>query len=388
MKEINHSERAHALLSPSASSRWLKCTMSIPLSENYPDTTSQFAEEGTQAHELAEWEARTLLELPTEGDKPQAADEDMARHAKDYALYIKEQLTSEWDKVYLEERLHLKTTLGTTPMKGLCFGTADCVIVGADGIIHIIDFKYGKGVEVSAEHNAQMMMYATMALSMFSRDFAEQVSGFKLHIYQPRIGNISTWQISKDELQMWYALSVLPAITSILRQDYYAQAGDHCRWCKHRTSCAVYAQTYYDPVVQAMRLERWSMSKDKIAEVLSAKDDLIKWLGELSDKVLSDILSGDSYKGYKVVEGRSIRTITDKEGAIAYLRSAGYKEADIFKPLELQNLTALQKLMGKKAFDEEMAAFVTKPKGKPTLVTSDDKRPDYVDETEELAIFK
>lgn len=391
LNSINHAERAHALLSPSGSYRWIKCTMSVPLAENYPETTSIYAEEGTHAHELAEWEARRLLELDyDEGNKPRAYDEDMQRYATEYAHYIKEQLASKDDYIFIESKVSLREVVTIDnediPISSLCFGTADCMIV-SNRKLHIIDFKYGKGVEVLADHNTQMMMYAKMALSMMHEEVFNQIETVKLHIYQPRIGNISSWELSKQDLMDWYKQIVTPAIKSILEQKYYMNAGGHCKWCKHRSNCKIYATTHFDPMVQSMRLQAHSLTKEKIEEILSIKDDLINWLGEVSEKVTNDILNGINYNGFKVVEGRSVRTITDKEGAITYLRSEGYKEQDIFKPLELQNITSLQKLMGKKAFDEQMGRFISKPKGKPTLTTISDKRPDYVSEEDEMSLF-
>lgn len=386
--KIEHSERSHALLSPSAGGRWIRCTNSVPLSLNYPDTSSQFADEGTRAHELAEYETRKLLGMSLPTEVPPADDEDMQQHALDYAMYIKEQITNEGDYVDLERKVYLNEIYKDESLRSMCYGTADCLVIGKDRTLHIIDYKYGQGVEVSAVRNYQLMLYAAMTMTSLNNEVARKIRKVKLHIYQPRIGNISVWELTLRELNVWYLEVVRPAIISILEKNYYTQAGDHCRWCKHRPKCYMYAMTYVDQIEEDLRLERWSISRERIAEILKVKDDVVKWLNELSDTVTNEILSGEVYDGFKVVEGRSIRKITDEEGAVTYLRSEGYKEQDIFKPLELNNITTLQKLMGKKAFDEQLSRFITKPKGKPTLVTSDDKRPDYVQEDQELALFK
>ena len=386
--KINHAERDHALLSPSASARWIKCTMSVPLNEQYPDTTSEFAEEGTTAHEVAEYEVEKLFGITRTEEAPEPLDEDMARHAVDYANYIHELTTSADDTILVEQKVKLFATIDQTALSTLCFGTADCLLLtDEDTTLHVVDYKYGKGVEVSAVMNPQLMLYAIMALSTIGKARQVTVENIHLHIYQPRIGNISTWSLTKRELMDFYIDAVAVAIQSILNEDYYMQAGDHCRWCKHRPSCKMYKLTYFDTVLAEMRMESNSLTKTEIGEVLKVKDDLVKWLTDLQDKVTNDILAGEVYDGFRVVEGRSIRQIIDKEGATLYLRSQGYKEQEIFKPLELQNITALTKLMGKKAFDTEMAKFINKPQGKPTLVPADDKRPDFVDEAKSLEAF-
>lgn len=386
--KINHAERDHALLSPSASARWIKCTMSVPLNEQYPDTTSEFAEEGTTAHEVAEYEVEKLFGITRTEEAPVPLDEDMARHAVDYANYIHELTTSADDTILVEQKVKLFATMDQTALSTLCFGTADCLLLTDDETsLHVVDYKYGKGVEVSAVMNPQLMLYAIMALSTIGKARQVNVENIHLHIYQPRIGNISTWSLTKRELMDFYIDAVAVAIQSILNEDYYMQAGDHCRWCKHRPSCKMYKMTYFDKVLAEMRMEANSLTKAEIGAVLKVKDDLVKWLTDLQDKVTNDILAGEVYDGFRVVEGRSVRQIVDKEGATLYLRSQGYKEQEIFKPLELQNITALTKLMGKKTFDTEMAKFITKPQGKPTLVPADDKRPDFVDEAKSLEAF-
>lgn len=365
--------------------------MSVPLQELYEDTTSEFAAEGTMAHELAEYYLLDYLGLPIPSEKPTSDNPDfdlleMERHAEDYASYVCEQRTGSSDLVGVEKRVILNGVVDGVQLGGLCFGTADCILLSDEGrTLHIIDYKYGRGVEVDAKANSQLMIYAICALSSaISMELAHKVQFVKLHIYQPRIGNVSSWETSKTELLNWYQEVVTPAISGVLNKQYTTVAGDHCRWCRHLDKCKVYAATFVDPIENEMRLEATTLTKERIGEILAVKDDVIKWLNALSDRVLTDMLNGDDLPGYKVVEGRSVRKITDSEGAIAYLRSKGYKEVDIFKPLELQNLTTIQKLVGKKVFDTEMSQFVTKPQGKPTLASLDDKRPVYVSEQDQL----
>lgn len=374
--------------------------MSIPLSQMYKQSeelTSVYAEEGTQAHELAEWYLRKALNFPLEGSKPEPNGnkydvEEMEQHAQGYANYVKS-LTEGKGKVAgdVEARLYLDKVIDNTSVRSLCNGTADCLLFTDEGKeMHVIDFKYGKGVEVSADNNTQLMIYALCALSSYSPKLTGSVKNITLHIYQPRISNVSSWETTRANIDAWYDVEVKQAIRGILDEQYTQEAGDHCRWCPHRPNCKIFAVSYFEPALQAMRMESASLTKEQIEQVLAVKDELVKWLNELSDKVLSDILAGDTYEGYKVVEGRSNRVIVDKEGAIAYLRAEGYKEQDIFKPLELQTLTNLQKLVGKKKFDTEMAPYIEKPQGRATLATADDKRPDFVmkQEAQDLTLFQ
>lgn len=391
-KEIKHSERAHALLSPSACDRWMNCTMSVPLSENYPETSSTFAEEGTRAHELCEWHLREKLREGLNSEpvpaKPEADDEEMERYAEDYAIYVLEQRKTGSDIVMIEQRVHLRRDLLDVNLSEFCFGTADCLIVSSDrSTLHVIDYKYGKGVEVSAVENPQLMLYALMTLSEMHSNVWEAVNTIYLHIYQPRIGNISKWEVSKDDIYRWSSQNLTPALVKIISKNYSLHSGDHCRWCRHKVNCKQYAMTYFDPIVEEMRLDWASIPKERIPFILECKADVVKWLNELSDKVTEEILNGARYDGFKVVEGRSVRSISDENGAVNYLRSQGYDASQIFKPLELKNITALTKLMGKKAFEEGMSPFLEKPQGKPTLVPITDKRPDFQSEERDLSLF-
>jgi len=247
------------------------------------------------------------------------------------------------------------------------FGTADCIIV-SDGILRVIDFKYGLGIMVDACENPQMKCYALGALALF--DGIYDITDIQMTIYQPRRENVSTWTISKDELLKWAERILAP--TALLAIDGKGEfcAGEHCQFCKVKAQCRKRAE--YNLELAKYDFEMPSELEDyEVEAILDKVDSLISWASDVKEYALQQALSGKSYENYKVVEGRSTRKYTD-EGAVAdAVTQAG------FDPYEkkLLGITAMSTMLGKKKFDELLSDFICKPQGKPTLVVVTDKRP-------------
>ena len=358
----------HAILSASSSHRWIECPPSAKLCAELPDTSSEYAQEGTDAHTLCEHRLKALLGRETTDPTENLTyyNEEMERCAVEYATYAYEQVKKAKvacnDPIVLIEQ---KLDFSRWVPEG--FGTGDCVIV-ADGTLSVIDFKYGKGVEVRAENNPQMMLYALGALELF--DGIYDISAVNMIIFQPRRDNISEYAISKEELLRWANEILTPTAQLAANGDGDFKAGKHCRFCKVRATCRKLAE--YNLALARYDFEPpATLDNIEIAAILAKADELVSWVTDVKEYALRQALSGVSYDGFKVVEGRSNRKYTDENEVVEAVKSAGY---DPYEHSVL-GITAMTSLLGKKKFNELLGGLIEKPQGKPTLVSISDKRP-------------
>lgn len=358
----------HALLSASSSKRWLNCTPSARLEEQFTgDTGSVYAEEGTAAHALAEHKLKRLLKRRSKRPVSDYQCDEMEECTDEYVAYAMEQIElarqSCKDPVVLIEQ-HLDYSAYVP--EG--FGTGDLVIV-ADGALTVIDLKYGKGVAVEAEWNPQMMLYGLGALELF--DAIYDIDTVRMTIYQPRLESISTWEISVSDLMEWVETELRPKAALAIRGEGEFRCGSWCRFCKAKNTCRARAEEY----LRLAQIEFQApalLSDEEIAEVLKVADDLAKWAADVYAFATDEAIThGKQWTGFKLVEGRSNRKYTDEEEVAEAAKAAGY--TDIYKST-LVGITEMEKLMGKKKFAEVLGKLVYKPQGKITLVTESDKR--------------
>ena len=381
-KTVDHSQRDHALLSASGASRWLKCPPSARLEDELPDTTSEFAREGTVAHEVCEILLRKHLGLTAKATatkninklkKDDLYSDEMLDHASDYIDYITEKVKSDDAVVLVEEQLDFSKYVPEG------FGTGDCIVI-QDGVLTIIDFKYGKGVSVSAEDNPQMMLYALGAVEMFG--FIYEFDKVEMCIFQPRIGNISESTESVKNLVKWGELTVIPTAELAFAGDGEFFAGDHCRFCKLRNKCKYLADYCMETVKDEFedldgKLDKTLLNPKDIAMIIGRMKTVQNWLKDVESYAINGILDGTlDVPGYKVVEGRSNRAYTDQDKVVDTLVSNGYPESTLFEK-KLLTITAMEKTVGKKNFNTLLADLIEKPKGKPTIVPLSDKRTPY-----------
>ena len=371
----------HAKLGPSKAHQWINCPPSIALEEEFPDRQTDEASEGTLAHKLAEemlrynngeiTKATFTRRLNKLKEDPQY-NPSMLEYVEGYAAYVWEQV-SEAKKtcpdplVLFEQQLHFEDYVPDG------FGTSDVVII-ADDTAHVIDFKYGKGVSVSAIGNPQLRLYALGAYLEFSDLY--DIRQIRMTIVQPRLDNISTDMISTEELLTWANEIVVPAAKAAVAGEGVQKVGEHCRWCRAKAVCR--AQRDYQ-----MQMTRYDfadaplLDEEEIADVLARVDELVKWAGQIKDYALAQALEHHvRYPGFKLVEGRSIRKYTDQGEIATILTKAGCTADHIYKPMELIGITDMEKMLGKKRFAELVAPYVIKPEGKPVLVPESDKRPE------------
>lgn len=367
-----HVDRDHALLSASGANRWLNCTPSALLEDQYPDSSSDAAAEGTAAHELAEHKLRTLQGLPTTEPTSHWHNEDMETHCDDYADHITAELARTQEAspaafLAIEQRLDFSHIVPDG------FGTGDALIVG-DNTMTIVDLKYGKGVEVSAENNPQMRLYALGALRQFGMIY--DIHTVRMVIFQPRLNNISVEEIPITELTEWADSVVRPRATMAMAGEGELTTGSWCQFCRHAPNCPALARTFFDVVPTSAPLtpaapEPDTLTDDQVATIVTHAGELKKWLTKVEAHALEQANTGRTYPGLKLVEGRSVRRYADDDAVAQAVEATGHDPYE----KKLLGITAMTKLLGKKTFDETLAGLLVKPEGKPTLVPEDDKRP-------------
>lgn len=368
-----NTERTHALLAPSSSSRWLACTPSARLEAKFPSTDTLATIEGTRAHKWAEW---YLCRTQGLSGEPIAAelfdgDSDMTHYAEGYAEFVGGLVAVAKAKTPDAEVL-TEVPLDLTAYVPEGYGTADAVIVG-DGVLYVIDYKYGKGVSVSAENNPQMMLYALGVLDIYGMVY--NIESVNMTIYQPRLGNISVSEISVSELQKWAEEVLKPTAAKAFAGEGEMVTGAHCRFCRASAVCRQQALESAGLFERLSAKDNSTLTSSEVAAVLSDKDKIAAWLKSVEDYALKQALAGEEIVGFKLVAGRSVRRYSDADAVEERLIEKGYDKALIYKPRELIGISEMEKLLKKTNFMAVLGDLIVKPEGKPTLVPDSDARP-------------
>ncbi len=370
----NHTNRSHAVLSASSSSRWLACPPSAQLCAALPDTVTDYAREGTCAHELAEYKVQKLLgnPAPNPAENLDFYDTEMEDCTDSYAQYIAELLsTLQEPMVLVEQRLDFSRHVPSG------FGTGDCVIV-ADSVLTVIDFKYGKGVAVSADHNSQMMLYALGALELF--DALYDIAEIRMVIFQPRIQNLSECTLSLPELLHWAETELKPKAELAAKGEGDFCAGEHCRFCKVKATCRKRAEYNLQLAKYDFAMPD-KLTDTEIETILATADQLTAWVADVKEYALRQALSGKQWHGYKVVAGKSNRKYTNPAAVAEAVQAYGKNP---YKEPELLGVTAMEQLLGRTQFEALLGSLTEKPQGKPTLVPYSDKRPAWSNAQEDF----
>lgn len=358
---------AHARFSPSSGKRYLSCPPSLRLEEQFEDEQSPYAAEGTAGHAMAEYLINKHLKKRVKRPVSDYYSDELMEAVEEYTTYgieVIEKAKQDCDSPFVA--VELRVSLDHR-VEG-CFGTADLVVVDSKKV-HIIDLKLGKGVMVDAEQNVQLMIYGLGVLDML--ECLYDIETVELTIVQPRLEHLSTWEISAKELKKWGAEVFEPGANMALAGEGTYSAGDHCRFCKARFNCRERANEYLK-LAQMEFAEPPLLSDEEVAEVLAKADALKKWAEEIYTYAQNEaIVNHKEWPGYKLVLGRSNRKYTDEEDVAKAATDAGY--TDIYKST-LIGITEMERLMGKKKFNEILGAYVYKPDGKVTLVPDSDKR--------------
>ena len=381
-------ERKHALLSASSAKKWLNCTPAARLEAELPDEQSPYAEEGTLAHSICELKLakqftdknmtdRTYKSRLGRLMKEPLYSKEMGGFTDAYADYITGIAYSFPSTPYVA--VEKKVDYGFWAPEG--FGTCDCILIHGNGM-HICDFKYGKGKAVDSRENPQLMLYALGAWNEFRMIYP--IKTVTLHVIQPRIDNTSSWEMPVEDLLRWGEETVKPRALKAFRGEGECVQGKWCDECFCRLSAVCRARAEANTALMPaaenqtgtgaplMKLPP-QLSNDEIGVLLKQAQFLKSWVNKLEAYAQGELLAGRDVPGWKLVEGRSLRTIRDIDAAYEALCAAGYPEAALYRmqPLPLGELEKILDKDQKKILD----AYIVKPPGKPTLVPEDDKRP-------------
>ena len=367
----------HAKLSASGSKKWIACPGSVVLEAQVEDKVSPYAAEGTNAHALGEAKIRLATKEITKAKYNKAIkeleiDDEMEEYTDAYRDHVIEHF-NEAKRESADAILLLEQQLDYSKYAPEGFGTGDCIIISGS-TLRITDLKYGKGTPIAAEGNSQLRLYGLGALEAYG--FLYDIDTVIMEIFQPRIDNISSETLSREDLEAW-GENIRPVAQKAYDDTEEFCAGTHCDtgFCKARPFCRAYAEKKLDMAKFDFKKPA-QLTNEEISEILEEAEALSKWATLIKDYALDAAVNhGAVFPGYKVVEGRSNRVFNLDETLIAsQLIAKGYNE-DSFWPRKLLGVGAMEKYLGKKDFQKLLGEFVTKPAGKPTLVPDSDKRP-------------
>lgn len=375
-------ERAHAKLSASGSKKWLRCTPSAHLEDQFPDEKSAFAAEGSFIHELFELQVNHFLERITDDlflntltvlRLNEFWSQDLEDHVDD-AFAVAKVAIHEARQICKDPVILVEQKLDFSAWVPEGFGTGDLVII-TDDYVWVMDLKGGKGVMVDAVDNSQMRLYGLGAYAQLSHLY--DIKRVRMTILQPRLNNYSSEELGVEELLRWADDFVKPRAT--LAWDGLGEfvPGEHCTsgFCRARFTCAARAEANLAIAKAEFAFKPPELlTMEQLTSVLERADEAIKWLNDVQTYALQQAEQGEAIAGWKLVAGRANRRYANADEVAKRLVDSGIPEAVIYER-SLLGITAMEKALGKKQFGELLGDLVVKPAGKPTLVPAADKRP-------------
>lgn len=361
----------HALLGASSAHRWLVCTPCARLEEHFPNTSSPYAEEGTKAHAMCETKLRRYLAGNREPLGILDGEQEMDEYTDQYAEFVEEELAAA-KAVTPDARLFVEQELNFADFVPEGFGTSDAVIV-SDDTLEVIDFKYGKGVAVDAKENPQLRLYALGAYLSLSvlYDFTK----VKTVVFQPRTYSVSSEELTVVELLAWAADYVKPRAQMAFEGKGDFVVGEHCRFCKAGATCRARVEKAFE-VVDREKTAPNLIADEEIPGILDKLDETEKWIEAIRVYAQNRaVTEGVKWRGYKLVESRKNRKVTNEMEAVNRLKAQGYSLEDVTNT-KLKGITDLEKLLTKARFNAVLGDLVVKPKGEPVLAKENDKRPE------------
>lgn len=387
----------HAILSPSAAHRWLHCTPAPRVEAEFPETTSEYAEEGRLAHSVCELAAKkkfTVMNNRTYNSRLKKLkadpkwDDEMLSTAATYVEHLTEHAMRFEHAPYVA----LEVQVDITDYAPEAFGTCDCVMIGGDELI-ITDYKHGEGVPVSAQDNPQMLLYALGALKLYRPIYGNMIRRVSTYIDQPRLGSYDGASMTVEELLAW-GESIKPKAAAAFMGTGEFAPGEWCRFCRAKAMCRARAnqntalEDFKDciPLGRSIPMQTEydatgfkpsnCLTDEEIGALLVRAEGLVAWYNDLKEYALVACLNGKTIPGWKAVEGRSTRAWTDQDAALEALMAGGVEEAIIYDRVP-KTLAQLEKVIGKQRFGELVGGMITKSPGKPALAAESDKRPVY-----------
>lgn len=367
-------------MSPSSSERWLNCTPSARLAEAAGSKTNGYAEEGTTAHELAEYALKNWIygtfypecdemPVPDEIAKNKYYSEEMRDSVGEYVNFVVGEFY-EMQKgplggpvaTYLEEKLDISKFAPES------FGSADVTLLSSS-ILHIIDLKYGKGVKVPAE-SPQFKMYALGALSKFGNGSIKYV---RMSVGQPRLRHYDTIEMKVEDLLDWAEKVLKPKAKKAFKGEGKQVVGTWCQFCPVKATC----RAQKDEIAHDFEEhpDTLVMTDEEIVDMLGKLDRYKSWLESLNQYAYAEAMKGKKWDGYKLVEGRTARKIVDPD-KVRNILLKEYLEDEVLN-ISLKGITDLEKLLGKKVFAAKLGGYVKSQPGAPKLVPDSHNGKDY-----------
>lgn len=362
----------HAYLSASGAHRWMVCPPILQFEADSPRRDTAYTLEGTDAHTLAEAKLMQVMGL---GDTVEATKNDLSYYnaEMDEATDLFVDLVMEQFNAHDNAEMELEVRVDFSPWVPDGFGTSDVVIL-SDGVIEVIDLKYGKGVPVDAYQNPQLMLYALGAYNLY--DLAYEFTKVRMTVIQPRLDSVSTFEVEVEELLYWAENYVAPrAVQAYEGIGEWNINEDVMRFSPVRAVLRPRAEKNFEVIDKYVSEETALLNEAELAEILHRAKEIKSWIEHVESHALNLVLNGSEVPGFKAVEGRSNRKISDPVKLAKVLGEEGYSQEDIMKPQELKAMGALEKLVGKNHFAELAGDLLFKPAGKPVLVPNTDKRP-------------
>lgn len=392
----------HAILGPSGAYRWMVCTPSARFEQQLPDEETEYAKEGTLAHEVAALilaaRSGTYLgkhsqflddldilekmvdEFYADMDKP-TEFQSMLDHAEDYAAFVLAHAPNEGEVLIggehqeknfdqIAKHILIENRYDVFKYVPLGFGTSDFTL-RTRYILYVDDYKYGAGVRVSAIKNLQIMLYALGALEKARAEGWNEIHTVVMSIYQPRAGGSSSWQISVEKLLKWAKDEVKPKALDAIAGVGEFVPGKHCQFCRARNNC----RAFYDKFAELKKIaDRREITPKQLKEVLTFGPALAGWVKKLEADTVNKIENGKKVPGFKLVQGRNRRSFKNEDYVVDELVGAGFDTWDIFDQ-KLRSLTDLEKSLGKNKFNEILGTHIINTPGRPALAPEDDDRP-------------
>lgn len=387
----------HAMLSASGASRWLVCTPSARLEETLDEVESVYADEGTLAHDIAKHMILYKLkryssegaykDTMTRFKEDELFNEEMLEYLDEYSSFVVAKYKSDSrNLIFLEQKLELEEYIPEG------FGTVDVMIINPD-LLQVIDYKHGKGVPVDAVENSQTKVYSLGALKEFDF-FFDKVKTIQMTIYQPRIENISTFEISTQELLLWAEEVLKPTALIAFNGLGEYVPGSHCKFCRAKPTCkahAVYnlqlaAQEFAVPTVVNPTPANL-ITDEQVSKILLRAKRMKEWITSVEEYALREALGGKKWPGLKLVSGRSSRKYGDEKQIMKNLLAAGIEEEKVVNK-KLPGIIELSKNISKLDFKKYVEPHIVKPDGSPALVSEKDKRPERNSDTAAALDFK
>jgi hypothetical protein len=357
---------AHAELSASGSPTWLNCPGSRKAQRPFPNESSPFAEEGTKAHDLAAIALEQQCDAEhVNGEWP----EEMIRYVQQYIDYVIAHTTND-SELYVEEKVSFAEWVPNG------FGTADAIII-RDNECHVFDLKYGKGIQVYAQDNTQLQLYALGVMNEFAP--IHDIRKYVLHIVQPRKITPDPWERTPSQMRQFAAFVAERAALAMEPAAPKVPGDKQCQWCRAKASCPELA-AFVEQVIGSEfddldELDLSVMNEDRQKQILDAIPLATKLFSAIQKMVFNRLASGGDFPGYKLVAGRSNRVWTPEAEAFLKkeLKARAYDK-------KLIGITKAEKMLGPGPIRD----YTHKPEGKPTLAKSDDARETYHGSAEDL----